>query len=168
MRKVVLSFAFAALALAQYRTEGAGAPPDQVAGPIRDVLGSGVKVIDPNGFAFAEVWFRNEVPGGSVSSIPDGALVGVIRFAGPGADRSGRGIRPGVYTMRATSGGVRLVPAADDKDPETAPSGGSGRVLTLQAREGGESGVRMTSRGEVMLDTTFAGQGVSLLLAGVA
>ncbi|MCC7173759.1 MAG: hypothetical protein IT159_01065 [Bryobacterales bacterium] len=95
-------------AFAQYKLEPAGAPPSELPSAIAAVLQKdGHKVAGSSG-AFCEVWFRTSLPSGpkstedavSFPAIPHGALIGVIRFPGPGADRRGQTIKPGVYTLR--------------------------------------------------------------------
>jgi hypothetical protein len=68
-------------------------------------------------------------------SVPQGALLGVIRFTGASADRRGQTIKPGVYTLRYSMIPVNgdhqgaapqrdfllMTPAADDKDPNATP-----------------------------------------------
>ncbi len=64
------------------------------------------------------------------------ALLGVIRFDGPGSDRRGQTIQPGIYTLRygimpandSHQGAapqrdfLLLTPAADDRDLNAAPN----------------------------------------------
>ena len=92
-----------------------------------------------------EIWFRADKPAGGKSageeavtlpSVPQGALLAVIRFAGKGSDRRGQNIKPGVYTLRYSLMPVNgdhqgaapqrdfmlLVPAADDKDLNAMPA----------------------------------------------
>jgi hypothetical protein len=127
-------------AFGQYKTEPASAPP-VFASEMQD---QGAKVLDASGKPWAEVWFRKQAPSGpknsedavTFPSIPHGALIGVIRFAGDGADRRGQVIKSGVYTLRyslypvdGAHQGVApqrdflvLVPAAEDKDPASTPA----------------------------------------------
>ncbi|MEK7405455.1 MAG: hypothetical protein AAB225_10135 [Acidobacteriota bacterium] len=144
MRRVFLCLSLAAaVASSQYKYEAAGAPPEELAPAIREALQkTGAKVVASSGAVFAEVWFRSQAPSGgaaeegaSLSGIPHGALVGVIRFPAKGADRRGQGLKPGVYTLRLSfypvdgaHQGVSpqrdfllLVPAAEDKDLNAAP-----------------------------------------------
>jgi len=130
-------------ALAQYKSETAGAPPAEVAPAISQALQQqGTKIMAGDGTVFCEIWFRTSLPSGAKPSdetitlaIPQGALVGVIRFPGQAADRRGQAIKPGVYTLRYSlmpvngdhQGAapqrdfVALTPAAADKDPNTTP-----------------------------------------------
>ncbi len=91
-----------------------------------------------------EIWFRGALPSGAQSSdqnitlgaIPQGALLGAIRFPAKAADRRGQTIKPGVYTLRYSlipvngdhQGAapqrdfVLLTPAGDDKDASATPA----------------------------------------------
>ena len=146
MKKIFYSFLMmAGVALAQYKMEPIGAAPPELAPAFAsNVQQTGYKVVAPNGSTFCEIWFRNTLPGGPKSAeesvafptIPQGALLGVIRFPGQGADRRGQGIKPGIYTLRYSLYPVNgdhqgvapqrdfllLVPAADDKDPAALPN----------------------------------------------
>ena len=57
--------------------------------------------------AICEVWFRKEIPteprdvaGALFAKIPEGTLVGVIRFPSAATDYRGQPIKPGYYTLR--------------------------------------------------------------------
>ncbi|MGC8794392.1 MAG: hypothetical protein ACP5U2_13480 [Bryobacteraceae bacterium] len=136
---------FGALALAQYKYEPAGPPPEELAPAIREALQkTGHRILAPNGSVFAELWFRAQAPTGpatteegvSLTTIPHGSLVGAIRFPGRGADRRGQTIKPGVYTLRlayypvdGAHQGVspqrdflKIIPASEDKDLNATPS----------------------------------------------
>jgi len=144
MHKLALSLVLAAsAALAQYKSEPAGAPPTELAPAISQALPhQGTKIVAGDGAVFCEVWFRTALPSGAkppdetvTLSIPQGALVGVIRFPGQGADRRGQTIKPGVYTLRYSLIPVNgdhqgaapqrdfilMTPAANDKDPSATP-----------------------------------------------
>jgi len=144
MRRLALALLLAAsAALAQYKSETAGAPPAEVAPAISQALQQqGTKIVAGDGAVFCEIWFRTSLPSGAKPSdetitlaIPQGALVGVIRFPGQAADRRGQVIKPGVYTLRYSlmpvngdhQGAapqrdfVALTPAATDKDPNATP-----------------------------------------------
>jgi hypothetical protein len=127
-----------------YKTESAGGPPAEVAPAIAQALQKDGTKISNNGAAYCEIWFRTEKPSGSKSteenvtlpSIPMGALLGVIRFDGKGADRRGQTIKAGVYTVRYGIMPVNgdhqgaapqrdfllLSPAADDRDLNSTPA----------------------------------------------
>jgi len=144
MHKLALSLVLAAsAALAQYKSEPAGAPPAEVAPAVSQTLQQqGTKILADSGAVFCEVWFRTALPSGAkpadqtiTLSVPQGALVGVIRFPGPAADRRGQVIKPGVYTLRYSLLPVNgdhqgaapqrdfllLTPAANDTDPKATP-----------------------------------------------
>ncbi|MBZ5591108.1 MAG: hypothetical protein LAP39_02655 [Acidobacteriia bacterium] len=144
MHRFVLSLFLAASAVfAQYKTEPAGAPPADLAPAISQALQQqGIKIVGSGGAVFCEVWFRTSLPSGPkptdqtiTLAVPQGALVGAIRFPGQAADRRGQPIKPGVYTLRYSlipvngdhQGAapqrdfVLLTPAADDKDPNATP-----------------------------------------------
>jgi len=148
MRKLHLCFLLTVLAagtvFAQYKSEPAGAPPAELAPAISQALEQqGTKIVGSSG-AFCEVWFRTSLPSGAKSSeesvtlptIPQGTLLGAIRFPTQGADRRGQPIKPGVYTLRYSLQPLNgdhlgvspqrdflvLVPAGDDKDLNAAPN----------------------------------------------
>jgi hypothetical protein len=144
MNKLALSFLLAATAaFAQYKSDPAGAPPTELASAISQTLQrQGTKIVGGSGAGVCEIWLRSSMPTGPkpadqtiTLSIPQGALLGVIRFSTQGADRRGQTIKPGVYTLRYSMIPVNgdhqgaapqrdfvlLTPAADDKDPNTTP-----------------------------------------------
>ena len=144
MKKLLLSVCLVGVcAFGQYKAESAGAPPSDLAAPIKDLLQKdGAKITGPNG-AVAEIWLRTSVPNGanseqnaSFTDIPHGTLVGVVRYASKGADRRGQPIQPGVYTLRIsfypvdgahqgvapTRDFLVLSPAATDTDPNAKPT----------------------------------------------
>lgn len=173
MKRALLSLALLpALGLGQYKYEPAGPPPDELAPAIRQTLQtSGHRVIGPKG-VFAELWFRAQAPAGpatseqgvSLTTIPHGALLGVIRFAAPGADCRGQTIKPGTYTMRLSyhpldgaHEGVApqrdfllLVPAAEDADPSSTPA--YEQVVAMSTKTSGTS--HPASLGTWKLDKT--------------
>jgi hypothetical protein len=134
----------AGIAFPQYKLEPAGPPPSDLPPAIAGILQKdGSKVVAGNGSAFCEVWFRATVPSGpkttedgvTLPTIPQGALLGVLRFPARGADRRGQNIKPGVYTLRYALQPVNgdhqgvapqrdflvMVPAADDPGPDAKP-----------------------------------------------
>jgi hypothetical protein len=144
MNKLLLSVCLAAVsAFGQYKLESAGAPPSEVAAPIRDALQKdGAKVSGSSG-VFCEIWLRSSAPDGSNSeqnasftNIAHGSLMGVIRFPAKGADRRGQTIPAGIYTLRLSffpvdgaHQGVApsrdflvLSPAATDTDLNATPN----------------------------------------------
>jgi hypothetical protein len=140
---LLLTFTVAAWSQ-QYSAESAGAPPPEVAPAIGQSLQKIGMKISSGGTPYCEIWFRAEKPAGpktteeniTLAQIPTGALVGVIRFDGKGADRRGQTIAAGVYTLRYGVMPVNgdhqgaapqrdfllLVPAADDKDLNAMPN----------------------------------------------
>jgi hypothetical protein len=135
---------FALDAFGQYTAGPAGAPPAEVASAISQALQKAGTKISNNGAAYCEIWFRAEKPSGTKSSeenvtlpqVPPGALLGVIRFDGKGADRRGQTIKAGVYTLRYGIMPVNgdhqgaapqrdfllMTPAADDQDLNATPA----------------------------------------------
>lgn len=130
--------------LAQYKTESAGAPPSELAPSIGQALEQqGTKIIAANGTVVCEVWFVTKMPSGASSTdqnvtlgmVPQGALLGAIRFTNQGSDRRGQAIKPGVYTLRYSLIPVNgdhqgaapqrdfalMTPAGDDKDASAKP-----------------------------------------------
>jgi hypothetical protein len=131
------------LLLAAHTTESAGPPPSDLDPAISAVLQKeGVRILDGKRVV-SEIWFRNAAPSGgkttedniSLTSVPHGSLMGVIRFPQRGADRRGQPIQPGTYTLRLSffppngdHQGVApqrdfllMSSAAADKDPKATP-----------------------------------------------
>jgi hypothetical protein len=143
--------------LAQYKMEPAGAPPaDLVPAFIAALQPQGVKILGPSGSVYCEVWFRTKLASGPKStddavtlSIPQGALLGVIRFAGPAQDRRGQSLKAGTYTLRYSQYPVNgdhqgvapqrdfalLVRVSDDSDPGANP--GFDALAALSAKASG-------------------------------
>jgi len=174
-----------------YKATRGGAPPAQLGAEARQVLQSrGTRVVDPNGFLFCEVWLRAEPVSEGVSlaeavassSVPPGTLVGAVRFLAPGADRSGRGFGPGLYTLRQAEGdGVLMIRAEDDPGPEPAPMeqlraasrkvtrGEAPALLRLnRGAPGASPRLRITREGEWILEVTAGEAPLALLIVGVA
>jgi hypothetical protein len=128
----------------QYKADRAGAPPPEVASGIAQALErSGFQITD-KGARYCELWLRASLPASphsnepnvTLSNIPVGALLGVIRFDGKGSDRRGQAIQAGVYTLRygimPMNGDhegaapqrdfLLLTPAADDRDLNATPN----------------------------------------------
>lgn len=129
---------------AAHTTAPAGPPPADIDPAIAAVLQKdGVKIMD-GAKVVSELWFRTSAPSGaknpeenvSITSVPHGSLLGVIRFPERGSDRRGQTIKAGVYTLRLSffppngdHQGVSpqrdfllLSPAAEDKDPNSTPN----------------------------------------------
>ncbi|MBM3773585.1 MAG: hypothetical protein FJW37_00295 [Acidobacteria bacterium] len=144
MSRFLVCFLLAAAAFGQYRIESGAQPPAGLAPEMAALLQSGIQVIGPGGAVFAEIWFRAAAPKGVKTSeegvafpeVPHGALLGAIRFPGPGADRRGQTLRPGVYTLRFSLHPINgdhlgvapqrdflvLAPAAEDRDAGATPA----------------------------------------------
>jgi len=113
--KLLLSIAVLLLAAAtartqSYKLESSLTPPAQeLNATIRDALSpDALRVTGPNG-PLCEIWLRKSIPaaaapdtslGVNFGQIPQGALVGAVKFDAAGADYSGQPIKPGVYTLR--------------------------------------------------------------------
>jgi hypothetical protein len=143
MRFILLLVFLLPTAWAQdYKVEAvSGAPSGLPAAYTSALQTQGYRVAGPNG-AWCEIWFRNSIPTGAkpiddaiVFPIPQGALVGVLRFPSEGSDRRGQTIKAGLYTMRysdfpvdGSHQGVApqrdfllLAPIANDADPSATP-----------------------------------------------
>ena len=205
MKKLWLCACLAATAaLAQYKLEKAGAPPSEVAPAIREALTpDGARVVAPNGKPFCEIWLRAKAPSGaktteenvSLTTIPPGSLVGVLRFPGQGADRRGQVLKLGVYTLRfayypvdGAHQGVapqrdflKLIPAAKDTDLNATPgieelikmsneaSGTSHpAVLSIWKHEGPPGPTSLEQEGEDwVLHLRLGDEYVAILVVGV-
>lgn len=135
---------FAALAHGQYKVEGAGAAPAEVAPAIGAVLQKDGSKVTNGGAAYCSIWLRTDTPKGgkpaeenqTLTALNQGALLGVIRWDAKGQDRRGQGIKPGVYTLRygliPINGDhqgaapqrdfVVMIPAAADTDLNAMPA----------------------------------------------
>ncbi len=108
------------------------------------IQSQGYRITGPSG-PWCEIWFRKSIPTGAkpaddtiVFPIPQGTMVGILRFPATGADRRGQAIQPGVYTLRYSNypvdgshqgvapqrDFVLLTPIAGDADPNTTPAFG--------------------------------------------
>lgn len=148
---------FGSLGFAQYKMEPAGTPPADLAPGFAAALQQhGFKILGAADSVYCEVWFRTQVPAGPKSSdetvtlpIPQGALLGVIRFPGPAQDRRGQSVKAGTYTLRYSQYPVNgdhqgvapqrdfalLVRAGDDTDPSSTP--GFDALVALSAKAAG-------------------------------
>src|SRR5262245_12740316 len=129
----------AGAAFSQYKLEPAGPPPSDLPGSISATLQKdGAKVAGSG--SVCEIWFVSTTPSGpksteeavSLPTIPQGALLGVLRFPGRGSDRRGQTIKTGVYTLRYSLQPINgdhqgvapqrdflvMVPIADDTKPD--------------------------------------------------
>jgi hypothetical protein len=144
LRPLFVLIMAAGAAFPQYKLESAGAPPSELPPAVAATLQKdGSKIVAGNGSAYCEIWFRTSAPSGPKSAedgvtlptIPQGALMGALRFPAKGSDRRGQGIKPGVYTLRYALQPVNgdhqgvapqrdfmlMVPAADDPGPTATP-----------------------------------------------
>lgn len=191
------------VAFGQYKAESAGAPPAEVGGPIAQALQKDGSKITNNGQAYCEIWFRAQKPSGgaakeegaTLSGIPQGALLGVIRFDTQGQDRRGQSIKPGVYTLRygliPINGDHQgaapqrdflvLSPAAADKDLNATPAfdalmdmsrKASGTphpaVLSFWKADSDTPGITKQGEGDWVLQTKLGDIAVAVIVAGVA
>jgi hypothetical protein len=141
-----IAFAFLLLTgvlLGAHSTEPAGAPPSDVDPAITAVLQKdGVRIKDGDK-VLMEWWFVSSAPKAAnnagdnvtITDIPHGALMGVVRFPERGADRRGQPIKSGVYTARLSffppdGNHQGVAPQRDflilslanaDKDPKATP-----------------------------------------------
>jgi hypothetical protein len=143
MRFIFLLVSLLGTAWAQdYKVEAAPGAPSGLPAPYASVIQTqGYRVTGPNG-AWCEIWFRSSIPTSAkptddaiVFPIPQGALVGILRFPAEGSDRRGQTIKAGLYTMRYSDFPVDgahqgvapqrdfllLTPIANDADPSATP-----------------------------------------------
>ena len=109
MSKTLFSlFLAAGAAFGKYTSAATGAPPAELnAGMTAMLQPSGTKILNVDKVV-CEIWFRSVAPNGPKSTedsvtlpnIPQGALIGAIRFPTKGSDRRGNPIAAGVYTLR--------------------------------------------------------------------
>ncbi len=144
---LIVTFLGANFALAQgaYKIQPVPALPSDVPKDLQEVLRpQGARLLNDQGAAVCEVWWRNEIPikasSGSSSGVLYGGLevgtfVGVLRFVSAGSDFRGQPIKPGYYTLRyalvpqdGNHMGVSnyrdfllLSPAAEDSNPDQVP-----------------------------------------------
>lgn len=181
---VVIAVLVASAAAADWMAETTKAdPPAELAGPVRAVLdGAAVSVSD--GAPVLTVWFRGAVPakataeqvlnGLTYREIPDGTLVGAVRFDRPFIDFRKQEVAVGVYTLRFAvqpetgdhmgtaphQDFLLLVPAAKDAAPDplepkalfkksAAVTGGDHpAVLLLFPHTGTDAAVRVADKAE--------------------
>lgn len=85
------------------------AAPSELAAPVRDALsGNALQVTGPKG-PLCEIWLAKPIApaptpdtslGVTFGQIPQGSLVGAVRFDAAASDYRGQAIKPGVYTLR--------------------------------------------------------------------
>ncbi len=138
---LILLASLAALAADGGKVESIGAFGDQSAPEaVRKALApNGYRVTLADGSVACEVWFRATVPSGKTdaagavyTTLPEGALIGVITFPKTFNDFRGQSIKAGAYSLRyevhPTDGNhmgispirdfLLLVPVAADTNPE--------------------------------------------------
>jgi len=190
-------------AFGQYKAEPAGAPPTEVAPAIAAVLQKDGAKITNNGKAYCEIWFRTDKPpaakttedGVTLPPTPVGALLGVIRFDGNGADRRGQTIKAGVYTLRYGIMPINgdhqgaapqrdfllMTPAAEDKDLNSTPNfdalvamsrKASGTphpaVLSFWKADSDAPGFSKQGESDWVLQTKMGGIPIAVILVGFA
>jgi hypothetical protein len=97
-------------ASAQYKLESSAAPaPQELAASVRGDLSANAMQVTGASGPFCEIWLRKSIPaapspdtslGVNFGQIPQGALVGAIKFDAQGGDYRGQPIKAGVYTLR--------------------------------------------------------------------
>ncbi len=165
---------------APYRAAAGGSPPGELAPEIREALAPrGVRVVDSRGFRFCELWLREaRFESGSFEealrqdAIPEGALLGVIEYQAPSADRHGRGFARGLYVLRSMgSDSVALIPASEDRSldpPEQIATLSRGVLRWTPSAGSAVPRFEMNARGEWILHVGVGEVAVALLVAGVA
>ena len=197
-----LALLSASLASAQYKMEPGGVPPTELPPAFAATLQpQGVTILGPGGSPYCEVWFVAKAAAGPKStddtvtlSIPQGTLLGVIRFAGPAQDRRGQPLKAGTYTLRYSQYPVNgdhqgvapqrdfalLVRIADDTDPAAAPAYPA--LVALSAKASGtphpavlsiwsstsDKFPNLSKQGDHdwVLDTKMGGVPLSIIVAG--
>jgi len=133
----------------QFKADKGGPPPPEVSSGIAQGLEKTGFQISNNDGAYCQIWMRTSLPSRAMSqeqnvspsnvtlaNIPQGALLGVIRFDGNGSDRRGQIVKPGVYTLRYAimplNGNhqgaapqrdfLLMTPAAEDRDENATPN----------------------------------------------
>lgn len=86
------------------------APPKNVTKNVLEVVQqTGLRVLDGKGKPMVDVWLRKSLPtqedkgepGVDYGTVPEGSVLGLIRYHGKGADFRGNKFRPGVYLLRS-------------------------------------------------------------------
>ncbi|MGD0498815.1 MAG: hypothetical protein ABSC23_10310 [Bryobacteraceae bacterium] len=140
-----------------YKLETIDTPPPALPAAYASVIYQhpGLRVVGPAG-AWCEIWFRDSIPTGPKPTdssvtlpIPQGTLLGILRFPAQGMDRRGQPIPAGVYTLRYSNDPVDgahqgvapqrdfalLTPIANDADPNSAP--GFSALVQMSAKASG-------------------------------
>jgi len=194
---------FSSAIWAQYKADSAGPPPPELKPAVAQVLEKSGFLISNNGAKYCEIWFRSELldagarpkePRVTLPNVAVGALLGVIRFDAPGADRRGQPIQPGLYLLRYgilpdndTHQGAApnrdfllLTPAAEDQDPNSTPnfdalvalSRKASRtqhpaVLSLWKAETDAAGFSQKGDTDWVLQTSIGNTPIAVIVAGV-
>jgi hypothetical protein len=202
MNPLALSALLATVAFAQYKVEPAGAPPPEVSALASALSKDGTKVLKDDGSPLCEIWLVSAVPTGGTPeqnttfpNVPQGALMGVVRYPARARDRRGQTIQPGVYTLRYSrfpmNGdhmGVEpqrdfflLSPAASDTDPAAKPdfdtlvgmskkASGTPHPLVLSIWKDdadAQAGIEDSGDSDKILHTTMGGTKVAIIVVGV-
>src|SRR5258708_25236150 len=144
LRPLFLIIMAAGVAFSQYKAEPASPPPPDLPASVSATLQKEGSKVVAGSTTFCEVWFRSAAPSGpksteegvSLPTIPQGALLGALRFPGRGSDRRGQNIIAGVYTLRYSlhlvngdNQGVApqrdllvMIPTPDDTAPNRTPT----------------------------------------------
>ncbi len=202
MTKVLSAWLFAASLAFALTTEPAGPPPGDVKPAFASLLQKdGVRILDGKKIVM-ELWLRSAAPAGpkntedaiSLTAIPHGSYVGVVRFPEPGSDRRGQSIKPGVYTLRMSffppngdHQGVSpqrdffvISPAADDVDAASAlafeplvalsrKASGTPHPLVLSVWKtdgGAKSGLAQDGDHDTVLQSKIGDIPITLIVAG--
>jgi hypothetical protein len=186
-----------------YSMGPAGGPPAEAAPAIAQALQKDGVKISIGGAAYCEIWFRTEKPSGAKTTeenvtlpfIPVGALVGLIRFDGKGADRRGQTIKAGVYTLRYGIMPINgdhqgaapqrdfllLAPASEDRDLNSTPgfealvamsrkASGTPHPAVLSFWKADSDTPRFEKQGDTdwVLQTKIGDTPIAVILVGVA
>jgi hypothetical protein len=186
-----------------YKADKAGPPPPEVAAGIAQALAKNGFQISANNAAYCDIWLRATLPPSASSkepnvtlpNIPQGTLLGVIRFDGNGADRRGQMLKAGVYTLRYgimpmndTHQGAApqrdfllMTPAADDRDLNAAPNFDALMVMSRKASQtqhpavlsfwktdADSPGFSQRDETEWVLQSTVGDTPVAIIVAGTA
>ena len=160
------------------------APPDALAPPVRKLLDEQALVVRDGDAEVMTVWFRTEIPakataeqvknGLTYREIPEGTLVGAVRFPAKFTDFRKQEIAAGVYTLRfAVQPDIGdhtgtsphpdfclMCPAKEDKDADAVEKkklievsslvneGRHPAVLLMWPNNGTDAGVKVVSKGD--------------------
>lgn len=100
----------ATAASAQYKlTTSSAGPPSELPAAIQSAISSNAIQVTGASGPYCEIWLAKSVPtaatpdtslGVNFGQIPQGTLMGVVKFDAQGADYRNQPIKPGVYTLR--------------------------------------------------------------------